>query len=198
MKKGDINVFEVEVEICLGCYCFGGAVTETGFSTLELTDDELKSLIDLVNVSGTDDVGEMKLKDKLPEIYGKLDEACNEAALQAEAYHWLDRGWYDPNVFDHYEHIEYGENELGYKFEYEESEYMDEDGNLNEDELVDAKEEDFREWLNNYKESLEIDKQIEFMRRFIDIDVEGMPYEVQIPQEILEMCGKKEETAPAD
>lgn len=188
MKKGEMNVFEVEVTICLGCYCFGGAVTETGYATIELTDEELKSLIVLIKESGTDDVKEMKLKDKLPEIYGKLDNAYREAALDAEEYHWLDRGWNDPVVFNPSDYVEYGEKELGYKFEYDESEFLDEDGKLDEDYLEDAKEQDFREWLDNYKDSLSRKESIEFMRRFIDIEVEGKPYEVRIPQEILDMC----------
>ena len=188
MKKGEMNVFEVEVEISLGCYCFGGTVTETGYATLELTDEELQALIKLIKQSGTVDVSEMNLKDKLPEIYEKLDSACHEAALMAEAYHWLDRGWDDPVVFNPSEYIEYGEKELGYKYEYDESEFLDEDGNLDEDYLEDAKVQDFNEWLNNYKDSLEINERIEFMRRFIDIEVEGEPYKLLIPEEIIDMC----------
>ena len=188
MKKEDINVFEVEVTICLGCYCYGGAVAETGYATLELTDEELKSLIGLINESGTDDVKEMKLKEKLPEIYGKLDNAYREAALDAEEYHWLEYGWENSDVFSPYDHIEFGEKELGYKFEYDESEFLDEDGNLDEDYLEDAKEQDFREWLDNYKDSLSRKESMEFMRRFIDVDVQGEPYEVLIPEEIIDMC----------
>lgn len=190
MKKGDMNVFTAEAQICLGFYCFGAAVTEKGFATLELTDEELQALIGLVNESGTADVEEMKLEDKLPGIYEKLDDACNEAALNAEAYHWLERGWADPNVFNPSDHIEYGEKELGYKFEFDESEYMDEDGNLDEEELEYAKKEDFEGWLNHYKNSLGRNDRIEFMRRLIDLEPQGMPYKIRIPKEILEMARK--------
>ena len=185
MKQEKMNVFVVKATICLGYYCTGAAVTESGFATLELTDEELKSLTEVIKSSGTVDVEEMGLKERLPEIYKKLDDAYREAATAAEEDHWLEVGWENGDVFNPSDYLEYGEKELGYKFEYDESDFMDEEGEIDEDYLEEAKMEDFSDWLTSYKDSLEDDERRKFMKKFIDVDVQGVDYEVEIPEEIL-------------
>ena len=149
----------------------GGAIDSCGESTLELTEEKVDSLMELIERKGTADMEELELEVALAEVYAKLDSSCLEASLDSEEYHWLECGWENPDVFSSYDHIEFGEKELGYKFEYDESEFLDEDGKLDEDYLEDAKEQDFREWLDNYKDSFSRKESMEFMRRFIDVDV---------------------------
>ena len=193
MEQEKKHIFTVKAEICLGFHCFGGSVTDTGSAPLELGDEELKTLIDFINHSDTVDVEEMGLEEKLPNIYGKLDDAYSEAARLAEEDHWLEAGWHNRDVFDPLDYLEFGEKELGYKFEYDESEFMDEDGKIDEDELEDAKMEDFPIWLTNYKDSLKGEERRKFMRQFIEVDPLGVEYEVKIPEEILDMCDRRKE-----
>lgn len=188
MEQNKNHIFTVEAEVCLGFTCGGASVCETGEATLELTDEELQSLIKLINESGTSDVGQMKLKKRLPEIYDKLDEASCQAASNAEEDHWLEYGWENPDVFRPSEHMEFGEKELGYKFEYDENDFLDEDGILDEDDLEEAKMEDFCEWLTKYKDSLNDEERRKFMRQFVEVDLQGVEYNVQIPEEILVLC----------
>lgn len=188
MEKEQNHIFTVYANVCMGYTCGGGAMRQTGKATMELTDEELKSLIKLINESGTSSVGKMKLKKRLPAIYDKLDEAYWQAASNAEEDHWLEFGWECRDVFRPSEHMEFGEKELGYKFEYDENDYLDEDGNLDEDDLECAKMEDFCEWLTRYKDSLKDEERRKFMRQFIEVDPQGVEYEVQIPEKILDLC----------
>ena len=173
----------------------GGAVDSCGESTLELTEEKVDSLMELIERKGTADMEELELEVALAEVYAKLDSSCLEASLDSEEYHWLECGWENPDVFSPYDHIEFGERELGYKFEYDESEFMDEDGEIDEDDLEDAKMEDFPDWLTNYKDSLEGEERRKFMKKFIDVDVPRVGYKVTIPKEILDMCVKGEENS---
>lgn len=93
----------------------GGAVDSCGESTLELTEEEVDSLVELIERKRTADMEELELEVPFPEVYAKLDNAYREAALDADEYHWLECGWENPDVFSPYDHIEFGEKELGYK-----------------------------------------------------------------------------------
>lgn len=188
MEQKQNHIFTVITEVCLGCHCWGGAEYEAGEATLELTDDELNALVALINKTGTFNVKKMKLETRLPEIYEKLDDACHQAASNAEEDHWLEYGWENRDVFDPRDALEYAETELGYKFEYDEKDFLDEDGHLDEDELEEAKMEDFSEWLTKYKDSLKDEERRIFMRRFVAVDLQGVDYKVELPEDILLWC----------
>lgn len=184
MKK-----FTIFKDVCLGFTCWGGAVGSCGEATLELTDEELDALIALIEQKGTADVEELRLEEVMPEVYDKLDAACREAARNAEEDHWLEYGWGNPDCdFDDVMALEIAEKEYGYKFEYNEEDFLDNDGNLDEDAVEDEKMEHFSEWLEDYKDSLEGEKKREFMRRFVAVDVDDVAYKVEIPEDIVCMC----------
>ena len=187
MEKENMNVFVVKTKVFIGVRCFGAAVTKTGEAILELTDEELKALVDLINETETTDVEEMELEEKLPEIYDKIDEANLKAACIAEEDHWLEDGWGNPDVFEPTDYLEYAEKELGYKFEYNPEDYVDEDGELDEDTLEDEKIENFQEWLTNYKDALQGEERRDFMRQFINVEIDDVDYKITIPQEIIDM-----------
>ena len=186
MEMENMNVFAVEAKVCLGFTCFGASVTATGHANLELTDVELQALVDLINESSTADVEDMGLAEKLPEIYEKIDNVCLQAAMNAEESHWLEEGWRTLEIFDPADYIEYGEQELGYKFEYDPKDYTAEDGEFFEDELEDDKIENFYEWLTNYKDSLEEEARRDFMRKFINVELDDVEYQVEIPRDIID------------
>ena len=181
--------FKIYKDVCLGFTCWGGAVDSCGESTLELTEEEVDSLVELIERKGTADMEELELEVALPEVYAKLDAACLQAARNAEEDHWLEYGWENPDCgFDYVSAMKLAEEEYGYKFEYKEEDFLDGDGVLDEDAVEEAQMEHFCEWLTEYKDSLNGEKKREFMRRFVDVDVENVDYEVEIPEDIVSMC----------
>lgn len=180
--------FTIFKDVCLGFTCWGGAVGTCGEATLDLTDEELDALVALIEEKGTADVEALDLEEALPEVYAKLDDACLEAARNAEEDHWLEYGWENPDCFHPEDAMEKAEKEHGYKFEYKEEDFLDEEGKLDEDALEEAKMDHFCEWATDYKDSLDGEKKREFMRLFVDVDVDSVDYEVEIPEDILCMC----------
>lgn len=65
-----------------------GAVTEDGTGTVELSDEEVDTLVRLMQEMGTADVEELELEDRCPEIFEKLDDAYRGMAWRAEELHW--------------------------------------------------------------------------------------------------------------
>ena len=172
-----------------------GSVTADGEGTVELTDEEVASLIEIIKEKGSSDVEELGLEEVLPEIYEKLDDACRQAAFEGEKDHWLwegySNGYYE---YDTYELMDYCESECGFDFEYDEDEYLDEEGELDEDALDEAKLEAFEEWLDDYLIGLDKEERNRFfeekMNAGLDCDGMGCDYEVVIPQAIIEMASK--------
>ena len=172
-----------------------GSVTADGEGTVELTDQEVASLIELIKEKGSSDVEELGLKEVLPEIYEKLDDAYRQAAFEGEKDHWLwegySSGYYE---YDTYELMDYCESNCGFNFEYDEEDYLDEDGELDEDVLDADKLDAFQEWLDEYLIDLGKEERNRFLIEKMNADLNyedmGCDYEVEIPQAIVEMAFK--------
>lgn len=172
-----------------------GCVTAEGEGKVELTDEEVASLVNLIKEKGCSDVEGLGLEDALPEVYEKLDDACREAAFEGERDHWLwegySNGYYE---YDTYGLMDYCESECGFSFEYDEEEYLDEDGELDEDVLDEAKLEAFEEWLDDYISGLDKEERnrflVEQMNAEVDMDGVECDYEVVIPQAIIEIAAQ--------
>lgn len=189
-------VFEVYVDQCMG-FSHCGIISEDGCSEVELTDSEVETLVDLIRKNGTPDVEELKLSELFPDIYAKLDKACYEAACDAEETHWLEEGFYMPECrnFDDREMIEYLKEKNAFDFEYDKEEFLDEDGNLDEEALADAEVEFLHdEALESYMYSLDGKEKNDFLRDKvgIQVDLDYVNYTVSIPEEIVDMANKKE------
>ena len=183
--------FEITTENCLGISHSGGVYAE-GNGTIELSDQEVAALVALIREKGTSDVNELGLKDAYPEIYKKMDEAYHAVAYNAEEKHWLWEGYYDGCFeFDPYELMEYCESECGFTFESDDDEYLDEEGELDEEAYEEAKLEAFTDdWLESFLYSLDDDDLKKFFYEHLNASVEmdGVEYEVHIPEAIIGMA----------
>ena len=108
-------IFSIECEQSLGMTHFGGEVTAEGESTVDLTDEEVKLLVDLIREKDSTDVEELELEEKYPKLYGKLDDAYRDMAYRAEEMHWLWEGYNNGYFeYDTEELMDYCEKELDY------------------------------------------------------------------------------------
>ena len=78
----------IECEQCLGI-SHDGAVYADGEGTVELSDEEVTTLVQLIRLKGTTDVGELDLETTHPDLYAKLDKAYHDMAQHTETMHWL-------------------------------------------------------------------------------------------------------------
>lgn len=188
--------YEIEVDICLG-FSHCGGVYNSGYGEVELSDEEVDELMALMKEKDTSDVDEMDLEENLPEIYKKLDAAYCDAAYDAEEEHWLEEGYYHLECHNYEDRvmIDYIKEKGEWEFEYDEEEFKDENGELDEEALFDA-ECDYlhEEGLDNYLSTLHGDERKDFLRNQvgIDVDPQGCDYEIEIPSEIVAKAFPKE------
>ena len=191
-----MSKFDIEVEICLG-YSHCGGVYNDGCGEVELSDKEVEQLVNLMKEKGTSDIVELELEEKLPEIYGKLDEAYKAVAHKAEEEHWLDEGYYHSECHNYEEAdmIDYLIEQGAWNFEYDEEEFKDEDGEIDDDALWEAQSEYLHEEaLDDYLAGLHGEERYDFLRNKvgIDVDVFECDYEIAIPSEIIALAFPKE------
>lgn len=189
--------FNIEVEICLG-FSHCGGVYNDGHGEVELSENEVDQLVTFMKEKGTSDIEELKLQDILPEIYKKLDEAYRAVAYKAEEEHWLDEGYYhnECHNYDDVDMIDYLIEQKAWNFEYDEDEFKDEDGEIDDEALWEAQSEYLHEEaLDDYLAGLHGEERYEFLRKKVGIDVEvfGCDYEIEIPSEIIALAFPKEE-----
>ena len=163
-----------------------------GESVLELTDEEVNTLVELIKTHGGEtDIESLELEEKYPRIY----DAFHEAFIQPVAYdgslQWAIDGYRysyfdipgDESIMDEIE------AEGFFKFEYDEEDYLDEEGNLLEDDLMEDKCVAWRE----YFDELPREKQFEFLDRFYkdyiyDYDTQELTGDMYIPEEIVQLA----------
>lgn len=190
-------IFDIELEICLG-YSHSGGVYNVGFGDVELSDNEVEQLVNLIKEKGYSDIRKLKLNKVFPEIYKKLDDAYQAVAYKAEEEHWLEEGYnrYECHNYEDADMIAYLKEKDAWDFEYNEEEYIDETGKINEEVLFDAECEYLHEeGLDRYLSSLDGEERYDFIRKKvgIDVDVFGCDYEIAIPSEIIALAFPKEE-----
>lgn len=197
-------LYSIDCEQVLGM-SHTGEVTTEGASTVELSDEEVDTLVRLIREEGTTDVEELELEERYPDIYEKLDEAYREMARDAELSHWVWEGYRNHYYeYDEEELMEYCEENLGFKFEYDEKDYYyddpedlpeGEEPEIDEDSLMWDKQQAFDNWLDEYLESLPDNEAVSFMGEHMnaDVTVEGPgDYTVEIPQAIIDKAKKED------
>lgn len=186
--------FDIDVEICLGFSHCGGEYND-GYGEVELTDDEVDQLVKLMKEKDSSDIEEIDLKEALPEIYKKLDEAYSALAYKAEEEHWLEEGYYHDEChnYENADMIAYLKEKDAWNFEYDEEEFKDENGKLDEEALYD--EECYylhQEALDDYLAGLHGEERYDFLRNKVGIDVDMSfavaEYEISIPAEIISLA----------
>ena len=190
-------MYEIETDICLG-FSHCGGVYNSGYGEVELSDEEVDELVALMKEKDTSDVDEMDLEENLPDIYKKLDTAYRDVAYDAEEEHWLEEGYYHLECHNYEDSvmIDYIKEKGEWEFEYDEEEFKDENGELDEEALFEA-ECDYlhEEGLDNYLSTLDGEERKDFLRNQvgIDVDPQGCEYEIEIPSEIIAKAFPKEE-----
>lgn len=188
--------YTIECEQCLGI-SHDFAVYADGEGTVELSDEEVTTLVQLIRQKGTTDVRELNLETTHPDLYAKLDKAYHDLARHAETMHWLwegyENGYYE---YDEDELMDYCEQELDFTFEYDEEDYLDEDDDLDEEDVLDedeirydAKLHALRFWLDDYLHSLSDEEVFSFMNEHMNAcieDEEVEKYTVSIPEAIIQ------------
>ena len=170
-----------------------GSIAAEGYGTVEFSDEEVAILVKLIRDMGTTDVEELGLKTAYPEIFRKLDEAYRETAREATIDHWYMEGFYDGCYeYDPDELMDYCSETYDFVFEYNEEDYLDENGELDEDTLYDDKYDAFTEWLEVFVESMDSQERIKFLREHLNANVDlsdlELDYIVGIPQGIVELA----------
>ena len=175
-----------------------GSVTADGSGMVDLTDKEVAILVEMIRQCDSDDLEVLNLKDTCPEIYEKLEQAHRDAAYQAEYMHWLKEG-YDEGYYgyDQDELMSYCEEECGFCFEEEPEDFMDEDGDFDEEAYEESKYDAFVEWLDDYIYSLDDEKFVDFLVNHMNAEVDmsswSEDYTVSLPPAIIEMAAEADE-----
>ena len=175
-----------------------GPVTADAEGSVELTDTEVTQLVDLIKENGGEyDVKKLDLQNKYPELYDKLDDACRSMAYKAEYDFWViegyENGYYD---VDTNEVIALCEEKYGFKFEFDEKKFREENGYEPDDDIEDSVDEArcdaFDNWVEEYRCSLDHDEEIEFLSEVFGLEpnVDDVDYEVEIPDAIVDMAVK--------
>ena len=195
-------VFNIYIEKSMGL-SHSGEVCAYGDGDVDLTDEEVKQLVDLIREKGgVTDVEELGLEERYPEIYEKLDQACGDIARSAEYNHWViagfENGWYE---VDYDEAISKCEEKYGFKFVFnlekfleDYPDYDEEDvkgvEDIDEDDLSDVKTDAFFEWVEEYRGTLDEDAEVSFLSDVFGLEpeVDDVDYEVEIPVDIVKMA----------
>lgn len=187
--------FNIENEICLGISHFG-AVTTKGKGILELEDNEVSLLINIIKEKKTSDVSELGIEESHPDLYEKLRQAYYDMAYRATRQHWLWEGYRNGYFeYDNDELKSYCKENCGFYFEYDEENYTDEEGDVDEDSIEEEENEAFSEWLDDYVAGLDDDKACEFFYNHMnaDLNLNNINYEVEVPEAIVEMAHNTKE-----
>ena len=196
--------FQIEVSYSDTYYDYKEIVSVS----VEFSEEDVRSLVELIRAnSGETDVDELDLKSALPDIYEKLDDACQEVAFRT-AFHAAildsyDEGYLDEEV-DSDELIAALKEDDLFDCKYDLDEIcrdLDNEGRAEHtitlkelDEYTDSA---FRAWLDDYFNSLDTKGKIDFIMTYygedaidncIARDMIEYGYDIVIPEKIVEMA----------
>ena len=169
-----------------------GSVWTTAQGEFEMPDDYVETIVALIREKGTADIEELELEESHPEIYEFLSENINEIYNLAEEAHFIRRGFSEGDCYEYDdEFVAYCEDELGFK--YDEEDYIKifgETGNSYKYRYISY----FLNWLCDYVETLTDKQLLDFLYEHINngFDYSSNEYEIEIPQQIIDMAGGDE------
>ena len=200
--------FQIEVSYSDKYYDY----KEQALGDVELSEEEVQQLIELIrHNNGETDVDELDLKSVLPDVYDKLDDACQEVAFRT-AYHAAildsyDEGYLDDEV-DADELIAALKEDGLFDCKYDLDEICrDLDSKGRAEHTITLKELDeytdsaFRAWLEDYLNSLDREGKIDFIMNYygedaidncIARDMVEYGYDIVIPETIVKMANNKQ------
>lgn len=188
--------FIINTEQSLG-FTHYGEVTVEGSGEVELTDEEVLLLIDLIrNNDGETDVEELDLQEKYPDLYEKLDDAYRDVAIDA-LWRFLVIDGYENHYYEEPDDmIETAEREYGFKFEYDENDFIPEgETEIDEDEFYEARSEAFYDWVDEYRQTLDEADEAMFLDTLfhMELNLDFYDYEVEIPEEIIKIAKEQKD-----
>lgn len=141
---------------------------------MELTDEEVRQLIDLIRDNkGETDVEKLGSKEKYPDLYEKLDDAYSDVAIDVLwRFHIID-GYENGDYEEPDDAIDIAEREYGFKFEYDENAFIPE-GETEMDEVGfnEARSESFYYWVDEYRETLNENDEAMFFNTLFHMEPE--------------------------
>lgn len=184
-----MKCFSFDVEICLGYHCCGCGEYITCEGTALFEDEDVDRLVSLIRENGGEtDIEKLGLKEKYPSIYEDLEDAYEDAVSIATYRYWLING-FECGYYDEPDDLMSSLEEAGL-FQYG-PEPADLEG-LDEDEVEEAKEDAFHEWLETYVGSLNEDEKVSFLETYYGdmvSDGDSGDYTIEIPKEIIDLAG---------
>lgn len=183
--------FKIKTEQSLG-FSHYGEVTTGGSGEVDLTDEEVRQLIDLIRKNdGEKDVEKLGLKEKYPDLYEKLDDAYSDVAINALwRFHVID-GYENGDYETPDDAIEIAEREYGFKFEYDENDFIPEgETEMDEDDFIEAKSEAFYDWVDEYRKNLNENDEAMFLQTIFQMELylDNYDYDLVIPEEIVKIA----------
>ena len=190
--------FDFSTEVCLGFHCSGCGEYVDAEGSFTLEDEDVNALVQLIrDHNGETDIEALDLENALPNVYETIREAYRDAVAEATMNFWILNGAFEENdgIMDALE------EEGLFKFEPDldairENLGLDEDDEISDDDIEEAKEQAFEEWKDEYFDSLSEDDQISFIESYYCVDVDNSTddYEItlEIPQEIVELATKED------
>lgn len=173
-------------------YSHTEAMTSRVKGTVELSDEDVATLVKQMRESGTSDIDELELEETEPRIYNILYEACSDACFTSAQIDALLECYYD-NVFDCDKDafIDFCYS-LGFRLKRDKEEFLDSDGNCCRYMMTDFELFEFRHWLENYVKSMSLDEAEDFFKEYVNGELEEYETDydisVVIPQAIIDMA----------
>ena len=194
--------FDFSTEVCLGFHCSGCGEYVDAEGSFTLEDEDVNALVQLIrDHNGETDIEALDLENALPNVYETIREAYRDAVAEATMNFWILNGYLN-GAFEENDGIMDALEEEGlFKFEPDldairENLGLDEDDEISDDDIEEAKEQAFEEWKDEYFDSLSEDDQISFIESYYCVDVDNSTddYEItlEIPQEIVELAPKED------
>lgn len=186
--------FPVQISVNAHLMEYDEEATYEGY--IHLTKDEVNTLVKLIRETGATDAEAMGLQDVDEALYDKLQEQCQEIANLAAEIAYLSEG-YDIEADQYHEDpeelIEECEQDGTFKFDYDEADFLDDDGQLDEDALWEAKQEAFESWVDDQRFSLEGEALRDFYYNVVgvnlDFDYCSIPeVDIVIPDQIISLA----------
>lgn len=195
-----MGYYNIECNVYLGV-THTGAVECGGEGVVELDDNAVNILVDLIREKGTTDVDALGLIESNPEIYDKLYDAYYKLTYSEVEKEMLWDGYYSGVYeYDRVDLIERCKQECGFDFDfvYDEENFLDSEGNVDEDLVEEARQEAedaaFDEWLDDYITSLSDDEAVTFFYNYMnaDFEMEDSDVVVQIPEAIINKAQERD------
>ncbi len=177
-----------------------GYIIESAQGEVELSDEEVATLVRLMQEKKTSDVEQLNLEESEPDIYEKLYDACdamcdeaafNEAWLEAYWNAWSGADGGNTVEYDIDQMMYYCEDHCGFSY----------DGEETDEDYYEKKAEAFEKWLDHYLHTAPDADVLTFfeqnMELLIDdcdfVDPSAVEYNVTvlIPQSIIDMASPK-------